>query len=141
MRTGGTATPRGRHLHDGREVHGLTQGGRHGAAVRGVRTRWITQTWGVTRGSPRIRPGIDRPAVSHRQRDALTFRRPATTARAWLPGFTMPVPGSRCVTRFICHRRPRLHGPRRCLHVLVGVLHWSGWRLTVKMAEGPPRNF
>jgi hypothetical protein len=35
---------------------------------------------------------------------------------------------------------PRLHVAPRCLHVVVGVLRRSGWRLNAKVTERPPRN-
>src|SRR5947209_8731716 len=107
MRTGGAATPRGRHLHDRREVHGLASGGRHGAALREVCTRRITQTWRVTSWQVPDTPG-DRPAVADRQPDALTC---AGTQRP--PGLatpsTMPAAAESVRNELSVQTKPQFH--------------------------------
>src|SRR5437763_6597294 len=138
MRTGGAATPRGRHLHDRREVHGLASGGRHGAALREVCTRRITQTWRVTSWQFSDTSG-DRPAVADQQPDTLALtgpRRPPGLP----PSSTTPAAAESVRTSYPCTQSRNFTTSRRRLQVVISVLRRSGGRLNAKMAERPPGN-
>jgi hypothetical protein len=113
---------------------------RHGAALRDVCTRRITQTWRVTswQFSDTSR---DRPAVA-----GATTRRPDhSPARddreAWPPSSTTPAAAESVRTSYPRKQSRNSTTSRRRLHVGVGVLRRSGWRLNAKMAERPPGNF